>query len=155
MTERFDPSNRVAGTPKTSWNYYSDTRLPINSGPLVWPQSFVMTADVDIPKSDAQGVMACSGGATGGWTFYLVNGKLNFKYKDFDFEHYKGGSTQKVPAGKVKLKAVYTSNGYNKSGTMKLYINDQTAGEVKVDKSSFALSGEPFETGHDANIACK
>src|SRR6185436_14072788 len=150
MTERFDPSNRIAGTPKTSWDYYSDTRLPINSGPLVWPNSFVMTADVDIPKSGTEGVLTCSGGATGGWTFYLLNNKLSFEYNYFDFEDYKVTSALKVPVGKVKIKAVYTSNGYNKGGIMKMFINDQPAGEVKLDKSSFALSGEPFEVGHDA-----
>jgi arylsulfatase A-like enzyme len=150
MTERFDPSNRIAGTPKTSWNYYGDTRLPINSGPLVWPNSFVMTADINVPKSGADGVLVCSGGDTGGWTFYIMNGKLHFEYNYFDFEHYKGTSPQKITPGKVKIKAVYISNGYNKGGTMKMYINGQAAGEVKLAKSSFALSGEPFETGHDA-----
>jgi arylsulfatase len=31
-----------------------------------------------------------------------------------------------------------------------LFINDQAAGEVKLDKSNFTLSAEPFEVGHDA-----
>jgi hypothetical protein len=106
-----------------------------------------MTADVDIPKSGASGVIACSGGMNGGWTFYVLNNKLNFEYNYFDFEYYKGASPQKLPTGKAMLKAVYTSNGYNKGGTMKMYINDQPAGEVKLEKSSFALSGEPFEVG--------
>ena len=79
-----------------------------------------------------------------------MNNKLNFEYNYFDFEHYKGSSSQNLPTGKAMLKAIYTSNGYNKGGLMKMYINDQPSGEIKLDKSSFALSGEPFEVGHDA-----
>jgi arylsulfatase A-like enzyme len=150
MTERFDPSNRKAGAPKTSWTYFNTARLPNAIGPTVWPGSFIMTADVEISKPGTTGVITCSGGMNGGWTFYMLNDKLNFEYNYFDYEHYKGASPQKIPMGKSTLKAVYTSNGYNKGGIMKMFINDQPAGEIKLDKSSFALSGEPFEVGHDA-----
>lgn len=148
MTERFDPRNRIAGTPKTSWVYNNRTTLPMAAGPNIWSRSFVMTADVDVPKN-GQGVISCAGGLTGGWTVFLMNGKLNFDYNYFDFERYKGVSTLSVPSGKVKLKMDYTANGPANGGIVKLFINDQPAGEIKLDKSNYTLSAEPFEVGQD------
>lgn len=149
MTERINPANRVPGAPKTTWVFTSDVRLPIALQPNVWTQSFVMTVDLTIPANGAEGVIVCAGGLNGGYTFYLMNGKLNFEYNYFDFERYKGTSTLKVPTGSVKLKAVYTSAGPFAGGTMQFYINEQAAGAVKLEKSSITLSAEPFEIGRD------
>lgn len=150
MTERFDPTNRMAGKPKTSWTYTSTARLPFAAGPSpLWTNSFVMSADVTIPPG-GEGVIVCAGGMTGGWSFYILNGKLNFEYNYFDFELYKGTSSQKVPSGNVKLKATYTANGPFTGGILNLFINDQPAGEVKIAKSNFIVSAEPFEVGQDA-----
>lgn len=150
FSERMDPSLRESGKPKTSWSYKGNVRLPFASGPNLWMRSFVMTATVDIPASGAEGVIACSGGLTGGWAVYLQNGKLNFEYNFFDFEKYKGASSQKVPSGKVIIKGEYTSKGPTTGGVFKMFINDQPAGEVKLEKSNFTLSAEPFEIGQDA-----
>lgn len=149
MTERFDPSNRVSGKPKTAWIYTSPVRLPFAAGPIIWTSSFTFTADLEIPSNKTEGVIACAGGLTGGWSFYLLNGKLNFYYNFFDFENHQAVSNLKVPTGKVKLKAVYESKGPYTGGSLKLFVNEQAAGEVKIDKSNFTLSAEPFEVGQD------
>jgi arylsulfatase A-like enzyme len=149
MTERINPANRVAGAPKTEWVFTSEVRIPISQQPNVWTQSFVMTAELNIPASGAEGVIVCSGGLNGGYTFYLMNGKLNFEYNYFDFERYKGSSTINVPSGNVVLRAVYTSSGPVTGGTMQFYINDKATGEMKLARSSVTLGAEPFEIGHD------
>jgi hypothetical protein len=142
---------RETGKPKTSWTYNTSVRLPINAGPFLWVSPFEMTADVDMPSANAEGVIACAGGMTGGWTFYVMNGRLNFEYNYFDFERHKVVSSQKIPIGKVSLKGVFVPNsGVNKGGSFTLYINGQQVGQTSFDKSSFALSGEPFEVGQDA-----
>ncbi|MDF2190616.1 arylsulfatase [Paraflavitalea sp. CAU 1676] len=150
MSERMDASLRVAGKPKTSWQYNGHVRLPFAAGPMIWTKPFVMTAELDIPPTGAEGVITCTGGANGGWSWYLQNGKLCFDYNYFDFERYKGVSPQKVPSGKTMIKGVYTSNGPVTGGVFKMYINDQPAGEVALQKSAFALGIEPFEIGQDA-----
>lgn len=150
MTERFDPSNRIAGKPKTSWVYTSHVRLPFAAGPNLWTVPFTIIADVTIPASGGNGVITCAGGLTGGWSFFLMDGKLNFHYNYFDFENSKVVSSQKVPAGKAVLKAEYFPNGPFTGGVLKMFINDKPAGEMKFDKSNFTLSAEPFEVGQDA-----
>jgi arylsulfatase A-like enzyme len=151
MTERFNPALRETGAPKSNWTYYTSVRIPINAGPLLWVSPFEITADVDIPSVNTEGVMACAGGLTGGWTFFVMNGRLNFEYNYFDFERHKIVSSQRVPVGKVSLKGVFVPNaGVNRGGTFTIYINGQQAGQTSFDKSSFALSGEPFEVGQDA-----
>jgi len=149
MTERFNPANRISGKPATSWTYQSRTRLPFAAGPTLWTRSFTMTADVDVP-ANGEGVIACAGGLTGGWSFFVQNGKLNFDYNYFDFERYKATSAQKIPVGQVKIRAEYTSKGPFTGGTMKFFINDQPAAELTIDKSNYTLSAEPFEIGQDA-----
>src|SRR5262245_55572867 len=113
-------------TGKSPLVYNGNAQLPFAAGPNVWEHSFVMTAELDI-AAGTEGVIACSGGLNGGWTFYLQNDNLNFEYNFFDFEKYKGSSQQKVPSGKVAVKAVYASNGPCTGETMKLFLNDQPA----------------------------
>jgi hypothetical protein len=152
MTERFNPAMRETGkTPMTNWAYYSSVRLPVNAGPFLWMTPFEITADVDVPAKGAEGVITCSGGLTGGWSIYAMNGKLNFEYNFFGFEHHSLTSSQKIPTGKVTLKGVYTPNkGQNTGGTFTLFINGQQVGQTAFDKSSYVLSAEPFEVGQDA-----
>lgn len=150
MTERFDPTNRIAGKPKSSWIYTSSVRLPIAAGPYLWMRPLIIEADLTIPPGGGEGVITCAGGLTGGWSLFILNGKLNFHYNYFDFDNYSVTSTQKVPTGKVVIKAEFTPNEPFKGGVLKLYINDQPAGELKFDKSNFTLSAEPFEVGQDA-----
>lgn len=151
MTERFNPALRESGKPRTSWVYYSAVRMPINSGPLLWVAPFEITAAVDIPAAGAEGVIACAGGLTGGWTLYALNGKLSFEYNYFDFERHSVVSAEKIPSGKVTLRGAFTPNkGMNNGGTFTLFINNRQVGQTSFTRSVFALSGEPFEVGQDA-----
>ena len=60
LAERLDPRNRVAGEPRTSWTYYgNNVRLPEPIGPLIYPNSHTITAELTVPEKGGEGVIAC------------------------------------------------------------------------------------------------
>ena len=51
-------------------------------------KSHSVTAEVDVPKGGAKGVIITQGGSVGGWTLYVKDGKLKYCYNFFGIEHY-------------------------------------------------------------------
>jgi arylsulfatase len=157
MAERLDSRNRVAGERKTSWTYYgNNVRLPEPIGPLIYPNSHTITAELRVPDKECEGVIACCGGISGGWTFYVKGGKLAFHYNFADFEFYNVEAQDALPPGKVTVKLEYVSKGTPKGSTIsdgatvKLYVNDKLAGEGETKKAMFRHGVEPFEIGRDS-----
>jgi arylsulfatase len=157
MAERLDSRNRVAGAPKTSWTYYgNNVRLPEPIGPLIYPNSHTITAELTVPEKGCEGVIACAGGVSGGWTFYVKDGKLAYHYNFADFESYNVDAKEALPAGKVTVQLEYTSKGTPKGSTIsdgaivKLFVNGKIAAEGETKKAMFRHGVEPFEVGRDS-----
>jgi arylsulfatase len=157
MAERLDSRNRVAGEPKTRWTYYgNDVRLPEPVGPLLYPNSHTITAVITVAEEGCEGVIACAGGVSGGWTFYVKEGKLAYGYNFADFEFYSVDATEALPAGKVTVKLDYASKGTPKGTTIsdgaavKLFVNDKLVAEGETKKAMFRHGVEPFEVGRDS-----
>ncbi len=56
-----DPRPQIA-VARTRYTYYPDTQtVPGNAGPNVMNRPFSITADVEIPKGGAEGVLLCTG----------------------------------------------------------------------------------------------
>src|SRR6266478_5353582 len=41
--------------------------------------SYSLTAEIEVPKSGANGVIVALGGGVGGWNLYALNGRLSFR----------------------------------------------------------------------------
>jgi hypothetical protein len=112
MAERMDPRNRIAGEPRRSWIYYGNSvRLPEPVSPLIFPRSHSITAELVVPKDGAEGVVACCGGYSCGWSLYLQNGKPHFRYTYFDVANSQIDGNVEVPEGKVTIKTEYAAVG--------------------------------------------
>jgi len=152
FAERLDPKLRVAGEPRTSWTYYGNTVwLPEPVGPQLFPRGHSITAELTIPKGGAEGVIACAGAFSAGWSLYVKDGKPNFRYTFFDIADVSIPGTVALPEGKVALKTEFTPDGSREGGgTLKLFVNGQPAGEGKLKRSAFRHGLEPFEVGRDS-----
>ncbi len=157
LAERLDSRNRIAGAPRTSWTYFgNNVRLPEPIGPMVYPNSHTITADLIVPEAGCEGVIACAGGISGGWTLCVKDGKPAYHYNMADFEFYDVEAQDKLPAGKVTLKLDYVSKGTPKGSTIsdgatvKLFVNGQLAAEGETKKAMFRHGVEPFEVGRDS-----
>ena len=152
FSERFDPKLRMAGKPKTSWTYFgNNVWLPEPIGPQLFPRAHTITADLEIPKGGAEGVVTCAGAFSGGWSLYINDGKPVFRYTFFEVADVTIPGTEPIPEGKVTLKTEFTPDGSREGGgTLNLFVNGKAAGEGQLKRSSFRHGLEPFEVGRDS-----
>jgi arylsulfatase len=110
-----------------------------------------MTAELNIPKGGAGGVVACAGAFSAGWSLYVKGGKPVFRYTFFEVADVTINGTESLPEGKVTLKTEFTPDGTKEGGgKLKLFINGQPAGEGQLKRSAFRHGLEPFEVGRDS-----
>jgi arylsulfatase len=112
--------------------------LPEAAAPDLKNKFFTITAEADIPAGGAEGMLFTQGGFTGGWGFYIQQGRLVGLHNHLDLERYRVVSTEPVPAGKVTLALdfTYDGGGMAKGGTMTLLANGRKIGEGRVDKTT-------------------
>ncbi|HXB76489.1 MAG TPA: arylsulfatase [Bradyrhizobium sp.] len=112
--------------------------LPEASSPDLKNKSFTITAEADIPAGGADGMIFTQGGFTGGWGFYIQQGKLVGLHSHVALERYRVVSTEPVPTGKVTLAMdfKYDGGGVAKGGTITLFANGKKLGEGRVEKTT-------------------
>lgn len=153
MAERFDPKLRVAGEQPTSWTYYGNqVQLPEPIGPQLFPRPFTLTADVNVPETGAEGVIACAGAFSAGWTLYVADGKPTFHYNAFELATTTVEGNTQLPAGDVQVKAMFEPDAQSKigAGTLTLLVNGKPVGKGKLERTLFRHGLEPFEVGRDS-----
>jgi arylsulfatase A-like enzyme len=152
FSERMDPSLRVSGKPKTNWTYFgNNVMLPEPIGPQLFPKSHSITAELIVPKGGADGVVACAGAFSAGWSLYVQDGKPVFRYTFFEIADVTIPGTESLPEGNVTLKTEFTSDGSKEGGgALKLFVNGKPAGSGELKRSAFRHGLEPFEVGRDS-----
>jgi arylsulfatase len=156
MALRFDARNRIAGEPRTSWTYYgNNVRLPDAAGPLVYPNSHTLVAELTVPEKGCEGVIACAGGLGNGWSLYVLDGKLSYHLNFFDYEHAAVRAENALPSGMVTVRLEYESKGgvrgiISDGARVRLFVNDKLAGEGESAKAAGRFAPEPFEVGRDS-----
>jgi arylsulfatase len=149
FSERFDPANRVAGTPRTSWTYGNGARMPEPIGPGVWPRHHTVTASIDAGPT-ANGFIVGSGGDFGGWALYAQNGKLVYALNFLSYGMTYVRSTIPIPNGATTVGAeIIPEGGNGKPALVKLTIDGKPAGEGTIPRITFRWSLEPFQVGRD------
>ena len=118
-------------------------------------RSIIITADLEIPKGGAEGVVLSQGGLFGGWSLYVKDGKPKFAYNWLAREKYYIDGTEPLPEGKVTLvyDFTYDGGGLHKGGIGALFINGKKVGEGRIEKTQgavWSLAGETADVGTDA-----
>ena len=136
--ERFNPD--LAGRPqlikgKTQILFGGMSRLSEGSMVVTHNKSYSLTAEVEVPKSGANGVIVALGGSVGGWSLYARNGKLKHCYNFFGIKQFFAEGTQPIPAGKhqVRMEFKYDGGGLAKGGNVSLFVDGKKDGEGRVD----------------------
>lgn len=111
-------------------------------------KSHQVTANVDVPKSGADGVIVTQGGIAGGWTLYAHEGKLKYCYNFLGIDHFIVSATKKIPAGKhqVRMEFDYDGGGLAKGAGITLYIDGKKVGSGRAERT------QPM--GFSADEAC-
>jgi arylsulfatase len=138
--ERFNPE--LAGRPQlikgnSQILFGGMSRLSEGSMVVTHNKSYSLTAEIEVPKTGANGVIVALGGSVGGWTLYAMKGKLKHCYNFFGIERYFAEGSQPIPAGKhqVRMEFKYDGGGLAKGGTVSLFVDGKKDGEGRVNQT--------------------
>ena len=135
---------------RTEFVYYAPgaIRIAEKASAPVKNRSHEIVTTVDL-KGGEEGVIVACGGMTGGYSMYLMDGRLIFDYNYLDGVHYKLTSPP-LPTGPTELKFNFIKTG-EYAGTGELYVNGDKVDEVDMPAmhiSTYSLA-ETFDIGCD------
>jgi arylsulfatase len=129
--ERMNPD--TAGRPtlirgKTQLLFGGMGRLSENCVLSLKNKSHSVTAEIEVPKSGAEGVIAAQGANIGGWSLYAKNGKLKYCYNLIGVKHFFVESAGVIPVGRhqVRMEFAYAGGGLGKGGKVTLFIDGRS-----------------------------
>ena len=110
-------------------------RLTENSVVVLKNKSHAVSAQIMVPDGGANGVIVAQGGAFGGWSLYLHEGKPAYCYNLFGLHMFKIYGQEPVAAGEhqIRMEFSYDGGGLAKGGSVSLYVDGAKAGEGRVD----------------------
>ena len=116
-------------------------------------RSHTINAEVQIPKSGANGVILAQAGRFGGWSLYLKDNKPAYTYNFLGLKRDTIATATPVPAGKatIRYEFVYDGNGLGKGGLGTIFVNDQKVAEGRIEHTQpMAFSAdEGADVGED------
>jgi arylsulfatase len=109
-------------------------RLSENSVLSIKNKSHAVTAEIEVPKSGAEGVIIAQGGNIGGWSLYAKGGKLKYCYNLLGVQYFYVEATSALPTGahQVRMEFAYAGGGLGKGGKVSLYVDGRQVGEGTV-----------------------
>jgi uncharacterized protein YcnI len=135
--ERFN--SELAGRPqlirgKSQMLFSGMGRLSENSVLNLKNKSHSVTAEVELPKSGANGVIIAQGGAFAGWSLYAKDGKLKYCYNLLGLQRFYTESAKDLPAGvhQVRMEFAYDGGGLAKGGNVTLFVDGKKVGEGRL-----------------------
>ena len=115
--------------------------------------SHTITAEVQIPKDGANGVILAQAGRFGGWSLYVKDGKPLYTYNYLGLSVSKVASPRGLPEGNVTIRYEfkYDGGGLGKGGTGTIFVNGEKVAEGRIDKTQgYAFSAdEGADVGFD------
>jgi arylsulfatase len=129
-------------------------RLSENSVLVIKNKSHAVTAEVTVPSGGGSGVIIAQGGAFGGWTMYLLDGKPAYCYNLFGLQRFKVTGAEAVPPGKhqLRMEFAYEGGGLGKGGAVTLFVdgNPVAEGRVAATQPMIFSADETTDLGGDS-----
>lgn len=158
---RLETPRPEMSAPRDQYVYYPGTgEMEATNAADVRNRSYRITAEVEIPKGGAEGVLLAHGSSFGGYSFFVNRErKLQFSHNYLGLEEFKVVAGAPVPEGKATLRWEFTRTGppdfkvgKGAPGSGKLFINDQEVGRGDIAVTcplAYGLSGEGLSCGRD------
>jgi hypothetical protein len=103
--------------------------------PRVYGRSYAIEADLQVPEAGAEGVIVANADFIGGFGLWVDGeGRLNHTYSFLGVETYRQVSTEKIPAGDVTVKMLFTADEAKPGtgGTVTLWANGRQIAEDRM-----------------------
>jgi arylsulfatase len=132
------------------YEYEAPVRLGRTTSPDLRDRSHTITAEIEVPPDGAEGVIVSNGGASGGYTLCLKDGKAHYVVNYLGREHYVASTSERIPNGLVTLRVEFTRTG-KQSGRAELYVNERrlAASEIPHTNPVAYAAAEGLEIGSD------
>jgi arylsulfatase len=107
--------------------------------------SYTITAEAEVPKAGAEGVLLSLGNASAGISFYVKSKKLTFVYNTAG-KQIEIQSDRAIPSGKVTFRADVSSvgEGLEKNKTVTLYVNGEKVVAKDIGKQLPVMNPLPW-----------
>ena len=140
------------------------TGLPQGDSPSLLDASYTITADIDVPQGNAEGMILTSGGRFAGYGFYLLKGRPVFLWNMVDLERIKWEGPDALSPGRHTVEFDFKYDGigvgtlaYNnfsglaQSGTGSLKVDGKEVATKKMAKTLPMILqwDESFDIGSD------
>jgi arylsulfatase len=116
-------------------------------------KSHVITAEVEMPKNGANGVLLAQAGRFGGWSLYIKDGKPTYTYNWLGLQRYTVAATQPLPPGKasIRLEFAYDGGGLGKGGKATILVNGKQVATGRIERTQccFYSADEGTDVGAD------
>jgi arylsulfatase len=137
----------------TEFTYVSPISIPLGAMPPYVARDFTITADIDVPKGGAEGMIMTEGGRFDGWGLYLLKGKPVFTYNLLDVRRFRWEGKQALAPGKhtVVFDFDYDGPGLGKGGTGVLKVDGAEVAKETIPHTVPALEAadEWMDIGYD------
>ena len=117
--------------------------IPTANAPNILNRDYTITAEITVPKSGAEGMIATMGGHFGGYALYLQKGKPVFVYNLLNLKRYRWeggvgaedwlGSSLKPGKHTIVFDFKYDGPGFGKGGTGVLKVDGKVLSQQKMD----------------------
>jgi arylsulfatase len=154
---RVDPAIRPSlRRGRNEFTYYPGMiRIPEGSAPDFKNKSWTVAAEITVPESGANGILATIGGRFGGWALWMADSKPQFAYalSNQPAHKFRVASDQPLSPGNhlVRVKFEYDGGGLAKGGTATLFVDEKQVAQGRIPQTvavRFALD-ETFDVGED------
>ncbi len=133
------------------------TGIPQDDAPNILARNFTITAEVEIPREGAEGMLNTSGGRFAGYGLYLLKSKPVCTYNLVDFVRFRWEGKEALTPGKhtVAFEFTYDGPGFGKGGTGVLKVDGQAVDTRKIPRTIALLNqwDETFDIGSDTGTS--
>jgi len=116
-------------------------------------RSHSVTAELDVPASGASGAIVAQAGRFGGWSLYVLDGKLTYTYNWLGLQRYTLTASEPLPTGKstVSFDFAYDGGGIGKGGQGKLSIDGKQVASGRIEHTQCCVfsADEGADVGAD------
>jgi arylsulfatase len=159
--ERLMTPRPEMSAPRSKYVYFPGTgEVEASNAVDIRSRSYSITAEVDVAKGGAEGVLLAHGSSFGGYTFFVnKDQKLQFSHNYLGLEEYKIVAKDALPEGKSTVRWEFQATappdfkeGTGAPGAGKLFVNGSLVGSGKIERTcplAYGLSGDGLSCGRD------
>jgi arylsulfatase len=155
LLERVITPRPSATAGRTVFTYSGEiSGIPDSDCPSILNRSYNITAEIEVPRGTAEGMLVTQGGRFGGYGLYLLKGKPVFLYNFLDLERFRWDGPATLGPGKhtIAFDFKYDGPGFGKGGTGVLTVDGKEVANKKMPHTigiTMSSMDETFDVGVD------